>query len=94
MLEEAERYRVEDQEYMKRVEAYNSLEYYVYYLETKVKDVNIRKMLSRKDLRKVDDAVEEALEWLDTNKGADASVISDKKTELEWVCNSIVGEFL
>ncbi|KAJ9549075.1 LOW QUALITY PROTEIN: hypothetical protein OSB04_021618 [Centaurea solstitialis] len=93
MLEDAEKYKYEDQEFKKRAEAYNALEDFVYEMKTKSKDPNIRKRLSLEDLKKMDDVVEDAMEWVEINKFADIHVILKKKEELEKVCNSIVGWF-
>ncbi|GKE56031.1 heat shock cognate 70 kDa protein 2-like protein, partial [Tanacetum coccineum] len=94
MLEDAERYKVEDQEYKKKVDTYNALENYTYALKNKIKNGNFRKRISSKDLKKMDDVVAEAMKWLDANKGAETNVIKDKKKELKSICNSIVGQFV
>ncbi|KAJ9549329.1 LOW QUALITY PROTEIN: hypothetical protein OSB04_021872 [Centaurea solstitialis] len=94
MLEEAERYKSEDEEFKKKAEAYNALEYYVYEMKTKSKDANIRKRVSHvEDSKKMDEVVEEAMQWLEINKFADIHVITEKKKELQNVCNSILGWF-
>ncbi|KAJ9548884.1 hypothetical protein OSB04_021427 [Centaurea solstitialis] len=94
MLEDAERYKYEDQEFKKKVEAYIALEDYVYGMKTKSKDANIRKRVSLEDLKKMDEVVEEAMQWVEINKLADMDVIMEKKKELENVCNSILGWFM
>ncbi|KAJ9549321.1 hypothetical protein OSB04_021864 [Centaurea solstitialis] len=91
MLEDAERYKYEDEEFKKKAKAYDALEDYVYEMKTKSKDPNIRKRVSHS--KKMDDVVEEAMQWLEINKFADIDVITEKKKELENVCNSILGWF-
>nr|XP_043619870.1 heat shock 70 kDa protein 18-like [Erigeron canadensis] len=91
MLEDARRYKVEDQEYEKKVDAFIVLEYYVYLMKTKLRDENIRKMLSNEDFLMMVDVVTNAMQWLHVNKLAEASEIEDKKKELEYVWNSVVG---
>ncbi|KAJ9549073.1 LOW QUALITY PROTEIN: hypothetical protein OSB04_021616, partial [Centaurea solstitialis] len=93
MLEDAKSYKYDDEMFKKKAEAYNALEYYVYVMNTKSKDANIRKMVSLEDLKKMDDVVEEAMQWLEINKLADTVLITEKKQELENVCNSILGWF-
>ncbi|GJS37146.1 heat shock cognate 70 kDa protein 2 [Tanacetum coccineum] len=93
MLEEAKRYSIEDQEYKRKVDAYNALEDFVYVMKTKVKDGNIRNRLSQEDVKKMDDVMEEALLWLELNKLAEINVIADKNKELQRLCNPIVGQF-
>ena len=94
MLEDAERYKVEDQEYKKKVDTYNALENYIYAIKNKMKNGNFRSRISSEDLKKMDDMVAEAMKWLDVNKGAETNVIADKKKELKSMCNSIIGQLM
>ncbi|GJZ86162.1 heat shock cognate 70 kDa protein 2-like protein [Tanacetum coccineum] len=89
MLEDAERYKMEDQEYKMKVEAYNEFEEYVYDLKTKVDNPNVRRRLSQKDLSQIVDAVERAIHWLDCNKLAETDEIADMQDQLERVRESI-----
>lgn len=91
MLEDAQRYKDEDAANKKKVDAYNDLEDYVYVIKAKMKDGNLRTRLVPEDLKKMDDVVEEAMQWLDANKLAEINVIADKKNELAHLCNSIPG---
>ncbi|KAJ9549325.1 hypothetical protein OSB04_021868 [Centaurea solstitialis] len=93
MFEDAEKYKYDDEEFKKKAEAYNALEYYVYVMKTKANDPNIRKRVGSEDLKKMDDVVEDAMQWLEINKLADTDVIAKKKKELEKVSNSILGWF-
>nr|GEV52043.1 probable mediator of RNA polymerase II transcription subunit 37c [Tanacetum cinerariifolium] len=91
MLEDSKRYKDEDEEYRKKVKAYNGLDYYVYILNLKLKDESIRKRLRGEDLKKMDDLVQNAKKWLAANTLAEANVIANKKKEPDWVwsiCNS------
>ncbi|GJV06793.1 heat shock cognate 70 kDa protein 2-like protein [Tanacetum coccineum] len=45
ILEDSKRYKAEDQEYIKKVKAYNALDHYVYIMNMKLKDKSIRKRL-------------------------------------------------
>ncbi|KAJ9549326.1 hypothetical protein OSB04_021869 [Centaurea solstitialis] len=95
MLEDAENYKYEDEEYKKKAEAYNAFEECVYVMKTKSKDPNIRGNLSWEDLKKMDDAVDDAMQWLEVNKLADTNEIANKKEELvKYLCNSIAGWFM
>lgn len=93
-MEDAERYKVEDQEYKKKVDTYNVLENYIYGIKNKIKNGNFRSRISSNDLKKMDDMVAEAMKWLDVNKGAEMNVTADKKKELESMCNSIIGQLM
>lgn len=62
-------------------------------LISRVENENIREGLSLTDFKKTNDAVEEAISWLDTNNLADTDVICDMNNELQSICNSVVGMF-
>ncbi|GKA66966.1 heat shock cognate 70 kDa protein 2-like protein, partial [Tanacetum coccineum] len=97
ILEDSKRYKAEDQEYIKKVKAYNALDHYVYIMNMKLKDKSIRKRLSGKVLKDMDDVVQNVREWIGVNKLAEANVIADKKKELDWVwsmCNSVVDQLI
>ncbi|XP_071721797.1 heat shock cognate 70 kDa protein 2-like [Rutidosis leptorrhynchoides] len=94
MLEDAERYKVDDQEYKQKVDAYNGLENFVYALKSKLKDWNIRSKVILEDLNKMEDVVEEAFKWLEVNKLAEINVIADKRKEIELICNSVFGPIM
>lgn len=91
MLEDAKKYKVEDQEYKKKVDAYIALEDYVYVIKTKMKDDNIKKRVGHEDLEEMDDVIKEAMQWLDINKLAEKNVLADRKKKLEYMFNLIVG---
>ncbi|XP_071691688.1 heat shock cognate 70 kDa protein-like [Rutidosis leptorrhynchoides] len=94
MLNDAKKFKVEDQNYRARVRAYNDLEYYVYLMKRRVNDDNVRKMLNPQDLSKMDDLVEGAMVWLEMYKLAEVDVIAEKKKKLECVFNSIIGQLM
>ncbi|GJT09480.1 heat shock cognate 70 kDa protein 2-like protein [Tanacetum coccineum] len=96
MLKDSKRYKDKDEEHTKKVDAYTSLDNYVYIMDIKLKDERIRKRLSGEDLTEMDDVVKKAKKWLDINEIAETNVIADKKKELHWVwsmCESVMGQF-
>ncbi|XP_073306712.1 heat shock cognate 70 kDa protein-like [Primulina huaijiensis] len=82
MLEEAKRFKLEDEEHKKRFEAKNSLEDYVY----KARAVT-RKLT---DAKKTESEIESAMEWLDEHKDAERSVLEDKRKELKSIWEPII----
>ncbi|KAE9447818.1 hypothetical protein C3L33_20294, partial [Rhododendron williamsianum] len=44
------------------------------------------------DKKKIEDAVEQAVHWLDSNQLAEADEFEDKMKELESVCNPIIAK--
>nr|GFA73769.1 heat shock cognate 70 kDa protein 2-like [Tanacetum cinerariifolium] len=94
MLQDAKRYKDDDQVYIKKIKAYNALEDYVYVMKTKVNDDNLRQRLSQEDMRKMNDLDHEARDWLKTNKLAEIQVIENKENELRCAYNSIIGQLM
>nr|GEW89612.1 heat shock cognate 70 kDa protein 2-like [Tanacetum cinerariifolium] len=92
MVEEAEKYKAEDEERKKNVEAKNALENYAYNMWNTINDDKVGSKLSADDKKKVEDAVEESVKWLDANQLAEAEEFEDKKKELEGVCNPIIAK--
>nr|KJB16980.1 hypothetical protein B456_002G258500 [Gossypium raimondii] len=92
MVQEAEKYKSEDEEHKKKVESKNALENYAYNMRNTVKDEKIGSKLSPDDKKKIEDAIEEAIQWLDSNQLAEADEFEDKMKELESVCNPIIAK--
>ncbi|WKA10703.1 hypothetical protein VitviT2T_028263 [Vitis vinifera] len=74
------------------VEAKNALENYAYNVRNTVKDEKISTKFPPADKKKIEDAVEHAIQWLDGNQLAEADEFEDKMKELESICNPIVGK--
>ncbi|CAN4090105.1 unnamed protein product [Withania somnifera] len=92
MVQEAEKYKSEDEEHKKKVEAKNALENYAYNMRNTIKDEKISSKLSPDDKKKIEDSVEQAIQWLDGNQLAEADEFEDKMKELESTCNPIIAK--
>uniref|UniRef100_A0A6N2LTB6 Uncharacterized protein n=1 Tax=Salix viminalis TaxID=40686 RepID=A0A6N2LTB6_SALVM len=92
MVQEAEKYKSEDEEHKKKVESKNSLENYAYNMRNTIKDDKISSKLGADDKKKIEDAIDEAIQWLDTNQLAEADEFDDKMKELESLCNPIIAK--
>nr|QCQ29466.1 heat shock protein [Camellia fraterna] len=92
MVQEAEKYKSEDEEHKKKVEAKNTLENYAYNMRNTVKDEKIGEKLPAADKKKIEDAIEQAIQWLDSNQLAEADEFEDKMKELESICNPIIAK--
>lgn len=57
-----------------------------------VKDEKISTKFPPADKKKIEDAVEHAIQWLDGNQLAEADEFEDKMKELESICNPIVAK--
>ncbi|KAK9014610.1 hypothetical protein V6N11_005764 [Hibiscus sabdariffa] len=92
MVQEAEKYKSEDEEHKKKVEAKNALENYSYNMRNTVKDEKIGSKLDPADKKKIEDAIDGAIQWLDGNQLAEADEFEDKMKELESICNPIIAK--
>ncbi|XP_073289614.1 heat shock 70 kDa protein [Primulina huaijiensis] len=91
MVQDAERYKGEDEDVKKKVEAKNSLENYAYNMRNTVRDEKFASKLSSGDKDTIEKAVEETIEWLDRNQLAEVEELEHKLKELENVCNPIIS---
>merc|ERR1712146_389118 len=93
MVQEAEEYADEDRKVKERIDARNSLETYAYNLRNQIEDEDkLGDKLDESDKETLEDAVADALEWLEENGDeADAEEINEKLKELEGVANPIVS---
>ncbi|XP_015892346.3 heat shock 70 kDa protein [Ziziphus jujuba] len=92
MVKDAEKYKAEDEEVKKKVDAKNVLENYAYNMRNTVKDEKFAGKLSPEDKQKIEKAVDEAIEWLDRNQLAEVDELEDKLKELEGICNPIIAK--
>ncbi|TYI50736.1 hypothetical protein E1A91_D12G123500v1 [Gossypium mustelinum] len=88
MVQEAERYRAEDELVKKKVEAKNALENYAYNMRNTIKDDKIGGKLDPSDKGKMEKAIDETIEWLDRNQLAEVDELEDKLKELEGYTGS------
>ncbi|MHC5589724.1 Hsp70 family protein, partial [Escherichia coli] len=82
----------EDEEHKKKVEAKNALENYSYNMRNTIKDDKIASKLPADDKKKIEDAIEQAIQWLEANQLAEADEFEDKMKELEGICNPIIAK--
>ncbi|KAL3824651.1 hypothetical protein ACJIZ3_020680 [Penstemon smallii] len=92
MVRDAERYKAEDEEVKKKVEAKNGLENYAYNMRNTVRDEKLATKLDPSDKGRIEKAVEETIEWLDKNQLAEVDELEDKLKELEGICNPIISK--
>lgn len=92
MVQEAEKYKAEDEEHKKKIEAKNALENYSYNMRNTIRDEKIAAKLPAEDKKKIEDAVEQAISWLDGNQLAEADEFEDRMKELESICNPIIAK--
>jgi L1 cell adhesion molecule like protein len=90
MVNEAEKYKAEDDKIKKKIEAKNGLENYAYNMKNTLGDDKVASQLEPADKAAIEKAVEEAISWLDKNQLAEVEEFEHKQKELEGVCNPII----
>uniref|UniRef100_M4CZD7 Uncharacterized protein n=1 Tax=Brassica campestris TaxID=3711 RepID=M4CZD7_BRACM len=92
MVQEAEKYKSEDEEHKKKVEAKNALENYAYNMRNTIQDEKIGEKLPAADKKKIEESIEQAIQWLENNQLGEADEFEDKMKELESICNPIIAK--
>merc|ERR1712070_70888 len=92
MVQEAEKYKAEDDLHKERIEAKNSLENFSYCMRNKINDEKCSSLLDDANKKTINDAVSKAIEWLDQNHSAEKAEYETKLTELEDICNPIMAK--
>lgn len=90
MVNEAEKYRVDDEKQKDRVSAKNSLESYCFNMKSTVEDEKVKDKIPETDRKVVMDKCNDVIRWLDANQLAEKEEFEDKQKELEKVCNPII----
>ncbi|GJW56763.1 putative heat shock protein 70 family protein [Tanacetum coccineum] len=85
MVRDAERYKLEDQEFKKKADAFIALEDRLYDLKHKMKDYNVKNGHSG-NLKKMEIAIANTTEWLQDNPFASLEELKQMKLNLESVC--------
>ena len=75
MVNEADKYKEEDDRQKEKVQAKNNLESYAYNMKSTVEDEKVKDKIPEDDRKKVLDKCKEVLEWLDHNQVCLISII-------------------
>lgn len=90
MVQEAEKYKAEDEVQKGRIEAKNSLESYCFNMKSTVEDEKFKDKISSEDRNKILDACNDTIKWLDANQLADKEEFAHKQKEIEQICSPII----
>merc|ERR1711881_120305 len=89
-IEEAERFKKEDEEIAKKVKAKNELENFAYSLRNMLDDEKLKSVISDEDKETVSKAVTETIDWVDSNPNAELDEFEAKKKDLEDLWKPII----
>jgi heat shock protein 1/8 len=90
MVQEAEKYKDDDEQLKKKVEAKNSVENYAYNMRNTIREEKVASQLSSSDKEAIEKALNEAIDWIEHNQMAEVEEFEHKLKELEGICNPII----
>jgi len=90
LVQEAERFKAEDDSNRARVEAKNSLENYAYQIRNTLNDEKMADKVPADDKAKIEAAITETTTWLDANQTAEKEEFEAKQKELEAIVTPIL----
>jgi len=90
MVNDAEKYKDEDDKQKSRISAKNSLESYAFQMKSTIEDEKIKDKISEEDKKTIVDKCNDVISWLDGNQLAEKEEYDDKQKEVEKVCNPII----
>ncbi|XP_048515910.1 heat shock 70 kDa protein cognate 4-like isoform X1 [Athalia rosae] len=93
MVNEAERFRSEDENHRERITAKNNLESYCFNMKATVDDENIVRKISENERKLISDKCTEIIKWMDTNMLAGKDEFEAKLKEAERVYLDVVAQF-
>merc|ERR1712174_74950 len=90
MVNEAEKYKAEDDANRNRIEAKNALENYCYSLKSSIESDEVKDKIPADDKKALEDAIAESISWLDANPTAEKEEYEEKRKELEGIAMPIL----
>ena len=90
LVQEAERYKSEDEANRARVEAKSALENYTFQVKNSINDEKVASQLSAADKAKLTEAISKTTAWLDTNQSAEKEEFEEKQKELERLVTPVL----
>ncbi|ROT61785.1 heat shock protein 70 [Penaeus vannamei] len=90
MVQDAEKYKADDEKQRDRISAKNSLESYCFNMKSTVEDEKFKEKISEEDRNKILETCNETIKWLDMNQLGEKEEYEHKQKEIEQVCNPII----
>ncbi|XP_018017214.1 heat shock 70 kDa protein cognate 4 [Hyalella azteca] len=92
MVQDAEKFRDEDEKHKEKISAKNSLESYCFSMKSTLEDEKLKDTINEDDRKKALDACNDALKWLDMNLLAEKEEFEHKQKEVEQVCAPVISK--
>jgi heat shock protein 5 len=93
MIKDAEKFADDDKKVKEKVEAKNELESYAYSLKNQLSDKEkLGGKISDDDKTTIENAVDEAIKWLESNSDAEVTELKSRKKQLEDTVQPIIAK--
>merc|ERR1711913_172715 len=90
MVNEAEKYKAEDEKQREKISAKNNLESYCFNMKSTMDEEKVKSAIAESDKKTINDKCDECIKWLDANQTAEKDEFEDKQKEIESVCKPII----
>ena len=90
MVNDAEKYKKDDEVQRERITSKNSLESYCFNMKQTIEDEKLASKIGADDKKKILEACDTALKWLDSNQTAEKEEFEHKLKEVEKICSPII----
>jgi L1 cell adhesion molecule like protein len=90
MVNDAEKFKKEDEEVAERIGARNGLESFAYNLRNSMNDEKLKGKFDPADRKKLESAVDETIKWLEGNQEASKDEYETRQKELESISSPIM----
>uniref|UniRef100_A0A8D8M3B4 Heat shock 70 kDa protein cognate 4 n=1 Tax=Cacopsylla melanoneura TaxID=428564 RepID=A0A8D8M3B4_9HEMI len=90
MVNDAEKYKAEDEKQKSVIAAKNSLESYCFNMKSTVEDEKLKDKISEAERTQIMDKCNDVIKWLDANQLAEKEEFEHKQKDLEAICNPII----
>jgi heat shock protein 1/8 len=90
MVQEAEKYKGDDEKQRQRISAKNAVESYCFNMKSTLEDEKLKDKITEEDKKTILDKCSDTVKWLDANQLAEKEEFEHKQKELEQVCNPII----
>jgi len=90
MVNDAERFKDEDDKQKERITAKNGLESFIFNLKSSIDNEEVKSKLSPDEVSSAQSALDNALKWLDANQLAEKEEFEDKQKELETMSRPLM----
>ncbi|XP_073455032.1 heat shock 70 kDa protein [Aquarana catesbeiana] len=90
MVQDAEKYKADDEAQREKIAAKNSLESYAFNIKSMVEDENMKGKISEEEKKIISEKCKETIAWLENNQMAEKDEYIHKQKDLEKVCQSII----